>query len=594
MDDDLQSTNEWIPFEIGDFQPQTSRSSPRNSTSPNDNLSGQPKLDDLLPPFHGYRGRGEFNGVNKRAIEAANCGESVLKFFMLFITESILMAFVVATNTYGRMYHKSYWKKDLDIAEMKAFIAIILSLGVIKYPNRDIAWESSSFGNQFIKELMTKDRFNQIIRCWRYENYENTTSSQRKAFRAASPFWGLKSLAVIVAASFKNMYHPGQLLDIDEQCVPWKGRHKCKCYNPNKPEKWHFKCFAMNCPYTGYQCDFYFYEGAAEERDADVAATMQPIKYLFLDNPLYKNRGHVLVTDNWYTGMENMEQVVSSGNHYLGTVRTNKRGLPDKEHFFPKTGRNKKQRGDMYQMKKTLPGSDKDVYFIAWQDNKPVHMLSSMPAVKTSCTRVMRNADGSWDPNRIIDRPDKVEVYNKSMGGTDSNDQRNAYYRPNVKCTNSWYPRTFIHVIVLCCINSYIIYYLFFKLDRKVYTYLDFLRELINELAEDELAKTRNSANNSEDEVKETQYKKSWEHDESRLRGVHVPQIIKKDKVETLNKEANTKVTRHFKRGRCILCRHQIDICCEQCQVYLCCSENKTYGKSCWKVFHFDPDFTVA
>ena len=219
MDDDLQSTNGWIPLEIVDFQRQTSRSSPRNSTSPNNNLSDKPTLDDLLPPFHGYRGRGEFNGVNKRAIEDANCGRSVLKFFMLFITEAILMAFVVATNTYGYMYHKRYWKKDLDIAEMKAFIAIILELGVVKYPNRDIAWENSSHGNQFIKELMTKDRFNQIIRCWRYENYANTTSDQRKAFRAASPFWGLKSLVVLVAASFKNMYHPGQLLDIDEQCV---------------------------------------------------------------------------------------------------------------------------------------------------------------------------------------------------------------------------------------------------------------------------------------------------------------------------------------------------------------------------------------
>ena len=36
-----------------------------------------------------------------------------------------------------------------------------------------------------------------------------------------------------------------------------------------------------------------------------------------------------------------LKEVLSSGNHYLGTVRTNKRGLPPKEFHFQKTGRNK-------------------------------------------------------------------------------------------------------------------------------------------------------------------------------------------------------------------------------------------------------------
>lgn len=27
--------------------------------------------------------------------------------------------------------------------------------------------------------------------------------------------------------------------DIDEQIVPWKGRHRCRFFNPSKPERWH-------------------------------------------------------------------------------------------------------------------------------------------------------------------------------------------------------------------------------------------------------------------------------------------------------------------------------------------------------------------
>ena len=65
-DDDLQSTVDWISLDIPIFQPQTSRFSPRNSTSPNNNVPNNPTTDDFLPPFNRYNGRGDFNGVNKK------------------------------------------------------------------------------------------------------------------------------------------------------------------------------------------------------------------------------------------------------------------------------------------------------------------------------------------------------------------------------------------------------------------------------------------------------------------------------------------------------------------------------------------------
>ena len=281
---------------------------------------------------------------------------------------------------------------------------------------------------------------------------------------------------------------------------------------------------------------------------------------------------------------ENMELVLSSGNHYLGTVRSNKRGLPPKEFHFQKTGRNKKQRGDMMQMKKTLP-SGKDVHFIAWHDNKPVHMLSSIPAYKTSCIRAVRNANGTWDPNTIIPRPSCVDTYNVAMGGTDSEDQRIAYYRPNVKATASWYPRCFIHTIVICCCNAYIIYYLYWNLDRKVYTYLDFLRELIDELAQEELSKSRNTSSEEVERPNQRQHKTTWNNVESRLRGMHIPQTIKDTK----------SATRNLKQSKCLLCHRFVTICCKQCKVFLCVSENEkseAFGMPCWEAFHTLPKIT--
>ena len=99
-----------------------------------------------------------------------------------------------------------------------------------------------------------------------------------------------------------------------------------------KPEKWHFKVFALNDAITGYMFDFYSDEGASEVRDEDVKATTQPILKLFCENQTYRNRNHVLITDNWYSGMENLWQVLDTGNHY-STVRIYNQGMGGTDWF---------------------------------------------------------------------------------------------------------------------------------------------------------------------------------------------------------------------------------------------------------------------
>jgi hypothetical protein len=62
----------------------------------------------------------------------------------------------------------------------------------------------------------------------------------------------------------------------------------------------------------------------------------------------------------------------------VGTVRTNKKGLP-RHAIFPKTGAGKRNRGDMKCVVKSL-GSDKDVNFTAGMDSKPVHAAVTVQA----------------------------------------------------------------------------------------------------------------------------------------------------------------------------------------------------------------------
>ena len=76
--------------------------------------------------------------------------------------------------------------------------------------------------------------------------------------------------------------------------------------------------------------------------------------------------------------MLTMEYICDTlGNYFKGTCKANKQGIPN-DGIFPKDGRNKQPRGTRRQIVKLM---EKKVYFTAWQDNKPVHLLSTLKQV---------------------------------------------------------------------------------------------------------------------------------------------------------------------------------------------------------------------
>ncbi len=198
-------------------------------------------------------------------------------------------------------------------------------------------------------------------------------------------------------------------------------------YNASKPEKWHFKIFALNDSAAGYMSNFYLYHGKEEDRPPEIAATMYPITQLLTKN--YHHKNHILYTDNWYTSIPVLTYVRSKGCHLVGTIKANKKGLP-RDAIFSDSGPHKKQRGDMLQMKFVV--DTHDVYFISWMDKKPVHLLSSLQSYKTECKRATIDVNKNF-ARANFSQPSIIKQYNKGMGGTDSFDQRLSMFRPKLK-----------------------------------------------------------------------------------------------------------------------------------------------------------------
>ena len=74
------------------------------------------------------------------------------------------------------------------------------------------------------------------------------SKAQMNELKQEDPFWAVTDFLEDMNESFGSNWNPAQCLDIDKQL---KGRHKCRCYNPKKPEKWHFKIYDLNCSKAG-------------------------------------------------------------------------------------------------------------------------------------------------------------------------------------------------------------------------------------------------------------------------------------------------------------------------------------------------------
>jgi hypothetical protein len=151
--------------------------------------------------------------------------------------------------------------------------------------------------------------------------------------------------------------------------------------------------------------------------------------------PLLLNLGHVLVVDNFYTCIYLFFELSLKSTEAIGTVRSNRAGLP--KAILKK------------EWKPTQKGSRIVKYcyrfqIMNWMDSKPVRILSSIG----SC----RPED---DQNN---KPETINLYNQFMPGVDKADQMKfgrKIYRRRVK---KYYKTLFYHIFDQVLINSFIYY----------------------------------------------------------------------------------------------------------------------------------------
>lgn len=189
---------------------------------------------------------------------AATC--SAEDIFDKLLTSTFVSLAVVNTNLYAQQTNRSNWVDTWD-TEMRAFIGVILFLGA-KKTDRCEAWLPYPFGEEFIKAVFFERRFIDLLACFHLVDNESVSDADKKA----DSFWQVAPLINTLNKTFPQYYTPKQDLSADEITTPFKGRHRAKQFNKDKPNKWGFKSFALAESCSGYILQFFPYQGRDQKR----------------------------------------------------------------------------------------------------------------------------------------------------------------------------------------------------------------------------------------------------------------------------------------------------------------------------------------
>lgn len=374
--------------------------------------------------------------------------ETALDLFCRFFTDEVWQLIVDETNRYASANtastpHARPWS-DVTIPEMKAFIGMLILMGIVELPRLEMYWQTKHplIATTGISSVMSLVRFEQL---YRFLHLANSDEQVPSGDPGHDKLFKVRKLLDLVLPKFESEYTLHAPVTIDEAMIPFKGRLSFKQYIKNKPVKWGIKAFVLSDATNGYVYKMQVYTGKGMETTEPevglcsrvVLDLMSGLEHLGLD----------LYTDNYYTSPELYLELYNRGVNACGTVRTNRRGYPKELVHKSKTG---KERG-FYDYRSKGP-----LLAVVWFDRRYINFLSTLHVAEASAgpTTVLRHQQ---DGSRVaVECPPLLPDYQQYMRGVDRGDQLIGLYNVGRR-SKKWWKRLFSHIIECAILNAYIL-----------------------------------------------------------------------------------------------------------------------------------------
>lgn len=349
-----------------------------------------------------------------------------IDYYEFFLDNEIINLMVEETNLYATQY--LIREKDIppnsrlhdwtptDPVEMRKFIGLLGWMGLVKVPELTNYWSRSElFSFSLPKTVMSRNRFELLLRFWHFANNEEAAPQER--------LHKIDKLLQLFIKKYQHAYTPGQKICIDETMIPWRGRLSFRQYIPNKRHRYGIKMYKL-CTSLGYTWNLSIYVGkdlVNRNLSASHNVVMKLIEGLL-------NDGRILYVDNFYTSIPLAHHLLQYKTHLVGTLRSNRKYLP------LAVMRAKLKKGEIIAKE-----SPDGITVLKWQDKRDVKMLSTCH--KGNDTVVVTNSN-----QRQVIKPKCVIDYDGGKSPVDVSDQLASYNTSLRRCTK-WYRKIAIEII---------------------------------------------------------------------------------------------------------------------------------------------------
>lgn len=404
-----------------------------------DVFSGNTIKLDSVPNFNGQRVVKDFQGL-----EPVEC-------FYKFFPQNIFEHVAEQTNLYfNQCVDKTFefpphsrvhkWK-EINSLDIKVFVAAEIGMGLCNKSELFSYFENKFWLTQTpgFRQLFTKNKY---FLMKSFLHFNDNINQIPKGNNGYDQLYKIRPIIDMTKNTYLEYFEPGEALSVDETMIKFKGRLSFKQYLPSKPSsKWGIKVWSLCDSGTGFLCRFVVYTGKDKERGYKEEGLASRIVKTLLEG--LENRGHVVYLDNFYSSVNLFTDLQGIGFGACGTVRVNRKGLPQDMKVI------KKKKGDLPDI-----WIDKQSKILAcsWQDTGKVNMISTVGNAGVAEVHV-RSKQGP----RNIHKPNVQVLYNKNMGGVDRFDQYCSTY-PYSRRSRKWYQTIWHFIIEVALVNGCIAY----------------------------------------------------------------------------------------------------------------------------------------
>ncbi|XP_054726603.1 piggyBac transposable element-derived protein 4-like [Anastrepha obliqua] len=170
------------------------------------------------------------------------------QYYRKFLTDEILDIIVEETNRNAnsqvagigtRSSSRMNMWKDTDRQEIMEFLAIVMYMGMVKYPAITDYWKPSTlFKNAFVPQVMARNRFQILLKFIHFADNAQSSETVSKTYK-------IDKIVQELILAFKQNRPASQKLVIDESMIPFRGRLGFRQYLPGKAHKYGIKVFKL-------------------------------------------------------------------------------------------------------------------------------------------------------------------------------------------------------------------------------------------------------------------------------------------------------------------------------------------------------------